>query len=118
MAIDGYIFLLDQSGEVRRFQVGETKGGFALDAVTPPLTQPVAMAKAPPEATDLFVADGQRVVRFDQNGRFVAEYRAASGQSWGSIRDIAVNETSDLLYVLSDTGVYWVDVRKTQPSTE
>jgi hypothetical protein len=112
MAIDGYIFMLDQSGEVRRFQVGEAKAGFALDAVNPPLTQPVAMAKVPPEATDLFVADAQRVVRFDQNGRFIAEYRAASGQSWGTIRDIAVNETSDLLYVLSDTGVYWVDVRK------
>lgn len=112
MAIDGYIFLLDQNGEVRRFQVGEAKAGFALDAVNPPLTQPVAMAKVPPEATDLFVADAQRVVRFDQNGRFVAEYRPALGQSWGAIRDIAVNETSDLLYVLSDTGVYWVDVRK------
>lgn len=112
MAIDGYIFLLDQSGEVRRFQVGETKGGFALDAVTPPLTAPVAMAKVPPEATDLFVADARRVVRFDQNGRFLAEYRPAPGQSWGTIRDIAVNESSDLLYVLSDTGVYWVDVRK------
>jgi hypothetical protein len=110
MAIDGYIFLLDQSGEVRRFQVGEAKAGFALDAVNPPLTAPVAMAKVPPEATDLFVADAQRVVRFDQNGRFLEEYRAAQGQSWGTIRDIALNETGDLLYVLSDTGVYWVDV--------
>lgn len=110
MAIDGYIFLLDQSGEVRRFQVGEAKAGFALDAVTPPLTAPVAMAKVPPEATDLFVADAQRVVRFDHNGRFLTEYRAAPGQSWGTIRDIAVNDTSTLLYVLSDTGVYWIDV--------
>lgn len=111
IAIDGYIFLLEQSGEVRRFQVGEQKAGFALDPVTPPLSQPVALAKLPPEATDMFIADAQRVVRFDQNGRFLVEYRAPLGNEWGTLRDIALNETGEILYLLSDTGIYWVDIR-------
>jgi hypothetical protein len=118
MAIDGYIFLLDRNGQVTRFQVGEPKSGFALDPVTPPLSQPVAFAKIPPESSDMFIADAQRVVRFDQNGRFLVEYRAPLGQEWGTIRDITVEPGGETLYVLSETGVHMVDLRNTRPAPE
>jgi hypothetical protein len=109
MAIDGFIYLLDRSGQVTRFQVGQPRP-FALEPVTPPLAQPVAMAKAPPESTDMFIAEAQRVVRFDDEGRFLAEYRAPLGQDWGTIIDIAVSANSEVLYVLGTTGVYRVPV--------
>ncbi|HEX8683127.1 MAG TPA: hypothetical protein VF707_12485 [Ardenticatenaceae bacterium] len=113
MAVDGYIYLLDESGEITRFQVGERKSGFALDPVNPPLSAPVAMAKVPPETTDIFVADAQRVLRFDQNGRFLTEYRPP--MSGGTIRDIAVDEKNETLYILTTTGIYMIDVRATAP---
>jgi hypothetical protein len=113
MAIDGFIFLLDESGQVTRFQVGEPRPGFALDPVTPALTEPVAIAKAPPESTDLFVADPQRVLRFDQNGRFRAEYRAPLGSDWGPIRDIAADPNSESFFVLTSNGLHMLDIRET-----
>ncbi len=116
MAIDGYIFVLDQGGQVTRFQVGKAKAGFALDPVTPPLTQPVALAKSAPESTDLFLADAQRVLRFDQNGRFLIEYRAPLGQEWGVIRDISVDPANEMLYILSSSGLHMMDVRNTRPA--
>ncbi|MDQ4075180.1 MAG: hypothetical protein M3220_02915 [Chloroflexota bacterium] len=118
MVIDGFIFLLDQNGQVTRFQVGKPQSGFVLDPVTPPLAQPVAMAKAPPEDTDMFVADAQRVVRFDQNGRFLVEYHPPLDSDWGTIQDIAVDPDSETLYVLSNTGVHMVDVGEAWPAAE
>lgn len=113
MAIDGFIYLLEAQGEVARFQVGERRP-FALDPVTPPLSQPVALEKHPPENSDLFVADSQRVVRFDQNGRFLVEYRPPLGMEWGTVRDIALDPPREQLYVLSDKGVFLVDIRNTR----
>ncbi|MBA3531023.1 MAG: hypothetical protein H0T73_03770 [Ardenticatenales bacterium] len=113
MVIDGFIYLLDAQGEVARFQGGERKP-FTLEPITPPLAQPVALAKSPPESTDLFVADSQRVSRFDQTGRFVVEYRAPLGDDWGAIRDIAADVNGEILYVLSSKGIYMLDIRNTR----
>ncbi len=114
MAIDGYIFVLEEGGQITRFQGGKPKSGFTLDPVTPPLTQPVALAKVPPENSDLFVADAQRVLRFDSNGRFLVEYRAPLGSDWGAIQDIALDAEREMLYVLSSTGLHMVDLRNTR----
>lgn len=111
MAIDGYIFLLDESGQVARFERGQlSKGHFALEAVSPPLSNPVAITKIPPEQTDMFVADSQRVLRFNKDGAFITEYRGQLGNDWGTIRDIAVDDQLQTLYVLSSHGIYLVDI--------
>jgi hypothetical protein len=111
MAIDGYIFLLDESGQVARFERGQlSKGHFALEAVSPPLSNPVAITKIPPEQSDMFVADSQRVLRFNKDGAFITEYRGQLGNDWGTIRDIAVDERLQTLYVLSSHGIYLVDI--------
>ena len=110
MAIDGYIFLLSQSSLINRFAGGQHSRNFSLDHITPPLTQPVAIAKVPPETSHLFVADHERIVRFDHKGRLIAQYRAPLDSNWGQIRNLAVNEEGDALYLLSDNGVYLMQI--------
>lgn len=109
MAIDGYIFLLDQSGQVNRFANGQMTS-FSLDRVTPPLTQPVAIAKVPPETSHLFVADHERIIQFDDQGRLMAQYRPPLESNWGQIHDLAVNEEGNALYVLGSNGVYLIQI--------
>lgn len=120
LAIDGYIFLLDEAGQVRRFQGGTLSGGFALQAVEPPLNQGVALAKAPDDKSDLFVADAERIMRFNANGVLVAQYRAPLGtsQRWGQIHDITIHPEGNQLYVLGDNGIYFLDLLNFAPPPE
>ena len=118
LAIDGAIFLLDESGQVRRFQRGELNSTFALDPVEPALMQAVAITKVPPKASDLFVADNERVIQFNSNGGLITQYRSplGEGNSWGQIHDIAIHPESNALYVLGDNGIYFLDLNNPQPA--
>jgi len=120
LAIDGYIFLLDEAGQVRRFQSGTLYGDFALQAVEPPLSQGIALAKVPPDESDLFVADRERIIRFTANGELVAQYRAPleGSQRWGQIHDITIHPEGNQLYVLGDNGVYFLDLLNLAPPPE
>ncbi len=117
LAIDGYIFLLDESGQVRRFQGGSLYGDFALQAIEPPLSQGVALVKAPDDKTDMFVADRERIMRFTPNGELVHQYRVPldASQRWGQIHDITIHPEGNQLYVLADNGIYFLDLLNLLP---
>lgn len=123
LAIDGYIFLLEENGQVKRLQKGEWSNDFWLPTVEPPLTQPVAIAKVAPESTDLFVADRERIIRVSSKGELIVQYRPPFGEAndWGEIRDIAINPENTQLYILSNKGVYFIDISPPEaapPATE
>lgn len=115
MAIDGFIYLLDGDGTVGRYQVGERRSDFELERVDRPLEGVVALAKRPPESSDLFLAGSRRILRYDTNGRFLVEYGPPPGSDWGVIQDIDIDAAGEQLYVLSNTGIHVVDLSGSRP---
>lgn len=102
IAIDGYIYVLERSGQVNRFQLGAPQTDFTLNGGS--LSAPVALAKLPPEESDLFVAEANRIVRYGADGNFKMAYEAPVDSRWGAIRDIAL-DGSDTLFLLTESGV-------------
>ncbi|HBY99578.1 MAG TPA: hypothetical protein DEP84_37520 [Chloroflexi bacterium] len=105
MGIDGDIYILQDQGKVSRLNSGKLRD-FSLPAIEPPLTSPLVLATEPPESTDLFLADGERVLRFSKRGELLAQYLPPANESWGTIRDLAVDTNAGALYLLTTGGVY------------
>lgn len=105
MAIDGDIYVLQDEGQVSRLNSGRFRP-FTLPAIEPPLTSPLALASEPPESTDLFLADGERVLRLSKRGEVLAQFLPPANESWGTIRDLAVDTNAGALYLLTTGGVY------------
>lgn len=105
MAIDGDIYVLQDGGKVTRLNSGKIRE-FSLPPLEPPLSGLAVIATEPPESTDLFLADGEQVFRLSKQGQVLARYLPPVNESWGTIRDIAVDSDDGVLYLLTTGGVY------------
>ncbi|KPL88642.1 NHL repeat-containing protein [Ardenticatena maritima] len=111
-AIDGDIYFLEADGGVVKMTAGQVRP-FTLEPVSPPIEAPVALFTdelAPDRPMFyLYIATQDRVLVFDKQGALFAQYTNAA--DWGAITDVAADETSGLIYVLTTRGVYAFPLR-------
>ena len=105
-AIDKDIYALLSDGRILDYFQGEMKTSFA-----PSMVPPLAGASAITTATDsrwLYLADPKegRLVRLGRDGSLAGVYKPADGgKGFVGVRDIAIDEASNTLYLLTDEGV-------------
>lgn len=109
-AIDGSVWMLNPNGTVFKFFNG-TQDAFALDAVDPPLTQAMTMwvNDADPPDGRIFIGDAasNRVLVFDKQGKLLSQLMPIGHPgALNTLRSLYVDETNDLLYLLTDTALY------------
>jgi len=111
-AIDGDIYFLEADGTVIKMTAGTVRP-FTLEDVSPPIENAVALFtdELVPDSpmTYLYLATPDRLLVFDKQGGLFAQYTSTS--EWGAIVDIAADETSGLVYVLTTRGVYAFPLR-------
>ena len=104
--IDKDIYTLLSDGRILDYYQGEMKTSFA-----PSTVPPLAGASAITTATDgrwLYLADPKegRIVRLGRDGNVAGVYKPAEGgKGFVGVRDIAIDETTSTLYMLTDEGV-------------
>jgi hypothetical protein len=110
LAIDGSIYILLKTKIVKLFQGKPTD--LSLEGLDRPFSNPVAIAISSREDMGkgaIYVADAgnQRIVQFDKSGKFIRQYRAATGKTGlDSLRDIHVDEGMRRLILLNGQKLY------------
>ncbi|MDP9371906.1 MAG: hypothetical protein M3Q65_05525 [Chloroflexota bacterium] len=113
LTIDKNIYVLLSDGRTLDFFAGELKGAFA-PAVVPPLAGATAI-HAPADGKGLYLADPRegRIVRLSREGAVTGIFKAAEGQgapSFSGAREIAVDESAGIAYILADGGLLRVQL--------
>ncbi len=106
MAIDGFVYILYNDGEIRKFLRGEPQP-FEVRGVPGGLNQPVALAVDPHGSSGvIYVADrgNRRVVALGPDGTFWTQFYA--GEAFDALETLAVDESARLLYAVSNGRLY------------
>ncbi len=106
MAIDGFVYIIYNDGEIRKFLRGEPQP-FKVEGVPNGLSQPVALAVDPHGSSGvIYVADrgNRRVVALGPDGTFWTQFYA--GEAFDALETLAVDESARLLYAVSAGRLY------------
>lgn len=114
MAIDGDVYVLYGSGQIRKFRAGEPVE-FALSGLDAPLSNPTAIYTAPDElAQYIYVADAgnQRIVQFSKQGVFLRQFKPRAGEAtvFDKLQAIFVDEIGGKMYILNGNDLYGANV--------
>lgn len=110
MEIAYSIYVLKQNSTVVAYTTGN-KTDFELSGLETPLENAVSLV-FDNNFDYIYVADAgnKRVVIFDADGAFVNEIVPKAPATWDALKSISVNSAETMLYVLSGTKVYTVDL--------
>ncbi len=103
--IDGYIYVLDKNGTVRKFLSGNEEN-FSQEAIEPPLESANKIEVS--QNNDLFYildSNNSRIIVYNKNGRFIKQH---SSMNLESIKDFTVSENDENIYILSDNKIYLI----------
>ncbi len=107
--IDGYIYLLQNNGEILRMLSGYTDK-FELNEVNPAFSNPTKM-KLVGDSDDGFIyilePDNQRIVMFNKEGKFLLQYRFDNLQN---VKDFIILDNKILL--LNGQSIYEIEMKK------
>ncbi len=107
LAIDGFIFVLYQDGQVERFLRGR-KTDFKLAAVDPAISQPTKIfTDADSDYLYIFEPSQKRVLVFDKKGKFIVQYQTGELD----LKDFTVDENNQIIYLLSENSVVKVPMQ-------
>jgi hypothetical protein len=107
LAIDGDIWLLYTDGLLLRYSQG-LQVNFALESSIPLLGEPVDLAVGNQSDSLVYLADRseQRILVFDKQGVFQRQLQAAEGDPLAGLSGLFVDETSDVMYILTRSALY------------
>lgn len=102
LAVDGELYVLDATGQLRRFRSGKEVQPL-LQGIDEPPDSPVGLVEDTARGL-LYVADrsGQRIVVSDRNGPFVRQYR---NPAFFDLTAIALGSDGATVYVLTGDGI-------------
>ena len=112
VGIDGDIWLLYPNGSMLRFLSGQQQP-FALEAVSPPLSQAVSIwvnLQEHPKGR-IYIADAatNRILIFDKQGKLLAQLVPVEHPgALKDLRDIFIDKMTNTLYLLTKTALYQV----------
>jgi hypothetical protein len=107
MAIDGYIYILYQDGQLLQFLQGEQQPSFSVHDVPGDGWQAAALAVDPEgSGNTIYVADrgNKRIIVLGPDGGFQAQLRA--DEAFDELETLAVDEAAGRLYILSGGKLY------------
>jgi hypothetical protein len=104
------IYVITEQGTLVSYTAG-TKDKFELTGDKVTLNNPIQVV-ADIDYKYIYVADkgNQRVVAYNDKGKFVTEYTAPKAGLWNDIKSIAVSPDENALFVLTGTKVYKVKI--------
>lgn len=108
MAIDGSIYVLSSDGRVEKFTTG-AKQPFEVKGLLDPLRSPTVIFAAPdPEAKWVYIAEpvASRIVVLAKTGEFVRQFKLSSGNLFGQVLDLYVDESGRRLFFVAGNGLY------------
>ena len=102
----GYVYLLYANGMLLKYQRG-VPVSFEPHGLDERLRGPTAFFTGPEEC-HLYVADAgnNRIVELDADGTFLRQFRLAEGETLRYVRSLFVDETEDVLYILTGDALY------------
>ncbi|MXY92786.1 MAG: hypothetical protein F4Y42_04965 [Caldilineaceae bacterium SB0664_bin_27] len=107
MGIDGDIWLLSEDGTLLRFREGQQLP-FSLERIPGLGGLLVDFAMAEHADGMLFLADAtdERILVYDKEGRYIQQFVDAEDLALAGLRGLFLDEVSDILYILTKTGLY------------
>lgn len=108
LAIDGSVYVAKNNGEIWKLFAGGRDAEFKVSTIDPAFSSPTQIITTP-EVENIYVLDpnNKRVVVLNKNGGLVNQYYS---ESFDSLIDFSVSETSNAIYLLNGTKVYKVDI--------
>ncbi|MFH0818625.1 MAG: hypothetical protein V1898_01390 [Patescibacteria group bacterium] len=108
LAIDGAVYVLQNTGEVVRLYSGNVDSEWKLDSLEPALSGATKIF-TDDNTSNLYILDPaqKRVVVFNKNGKLVEQYIS---NEWSNLKDFYINESDGKAYVLSGAKVYSFDL--------
>lgn len=115
-AIDGNIYVLRDGGSIIRLSGGVQDKGFNLATVDPALEN-ADHIYTDENSQNLYVLDknNKRVVVFNKDGGFVAQY---TSPSFDAIADIILDEANNRIYVLSGSKLFEISLASNSERTQ
>jgi hypothetical protein len=110
MAIDGHIYILYADGRILKFLDGQA-AAFEITGLYEPLQSPTALFTSE-DSEFLYVADAgnKRIVQLTKEGRFLQQFKAGQGESFGQLKGLFVSEEYHLLYFVSGNKLYVTNI--------
>ncbi len=110
MAIDGYVYILYSTGDVRKFEGGKP-AAFELGGLDRPFNHPAAIYTAPDEQVRyLYIADAgnRRIVQLEKDGRFIRQLKPPieGDVDFADLRSLFVDEIAGKLYLVDSRALY------------
>ena len=117
IAVDGNVWLLTKTGDVKKIVLNNEDTEFKLKGLKVAISNPTSLFTVTPVGTSsvigqkLYVADAgnDRVLVFSKEDGHLTKIYAANG-AFTNIRDIFVDEVTNMLYVLDGSKVYKVEM--------
>jgi len=102
LAVNGDVFVLQQSGEVWKFKNGYKKD-FKLGLIEPALTAPSKILMSA-DGSQFYIFDpsNKRLAVFDISGKFLKQYLAETNND---LQDFAIDEKNKKIYLLTNKGI-------------
>lgn len=112
IAIDGYIYTLDRSGEVKQYLSGELQD-FSLNEISPDWGRATKIKTSPTMGEgSVYILDSNsnRIVVFNKHGEFLRQYQ--NEEKFKNIKDFHIDEEREIIYLLDDNSVYSHPLKK------
>ncbi|OIP98753.1 hypothetical protein AUK40_01270 [Candidatus Wirthbacteria bacterium CG2_30_54_11] len=117
IAIDGNIWMLNRTGDVKKFTGTTEDTEFKLKGLKVAISDPTALFSVTPQGTSdvigkkLYLADAgnERVLVFSKEDGHLTKIYAANS-AFTDIRDLFVDEVTNMLYVLDGSKVYKIEM--------
>lgn len=105
LAIDGSVYVLLDNGQIIKMQSGQVVD-FTASSIDPPLENPTKI-KTSENSNFLYVLDKptRRIIVIDKEGNLINQY---TSEKFTDLKDFAINEPTQELYILNGTTVYGV----------
>ncbi|MFH1866520.1 MAG: hypothetical protein ABIJ81_00315 [Patescibacteria group bacterium] len=109
LTVDGAIYVLRNGNSIEQYIRG-SKRDFGIAAINPAINNATKIRTAS-EEDYLYILEPatKRIIVIDKKGTLIVQLLLPTLQR---IKDIAIDETSQLLYLLSDDKVYQVDIKE------
>jgi hypothetical protein len=109
MAIDGPVWLLNESNSLLKYYKGEFQEETTLDFFPAPQGVSKIITNAGLPYLYLLTPAQNRIVVLDKNGKVIKQYQS---DKFNGLKDFAVSENGEFIYLLNDLKIYRISVRK------
>lgn len=108
ISIDGYVYVLKNSGEIIKLLKGYVEATLNKNSIVDPPMENVSKLFVSPDKKYIYILEPQnrRLIIFDKTGKFLMQYLLPNASD---IKDFAVDEKNNTIYFLNNTSIYKIE---------